>query len=83
MTSKQAPIRSGFGPITTARQTLKSTDRSGKVAIVAGYSGIGLETTRAPGLGSDSELLSAVIPIKMAIPSCLYSGIEPDRKQGK
>lgn len=48
MPSKQAPIHSGFGPTTTARETLHGIDLRGKVAIVTGgYSGIGLETTRA------------------------------------
>ncbi|HSZ56320.1 MAG TPA: oxidoreductase [Tepidisphaeraceae bacterium] len=48
MSSKQAPIHSGFGPTTTARQTLKGIDLAGKVAIVTGgYAGLGLETTRA------------------------------------
>jgi NADPH-dependent 2,4-dienoyl-CoA reductase/sulfur reductase-like enzyme len=48
MPSKQAPIHSGFGPTTTARETIDGIDLSGKVAVViGGYSGIGLETTRA------------------------------------
>jgi len=48
MSSKQAPIHSGFGPTTTARKTLHGINLRGKVAIVTGgYSGIGLETTRA------------------------------------
>ena len=48
MSSKQAPIHSGFGPTTTAWETLNGIDLRGKVAIVTGgYSGIGLETTRA------------------------------------
>ncbi|NOU75525.1 SDR family NAD(P)-dependent oxidoreductase [Paenibacillus sp. LMG 31458] len=44
----QAPIPSGFGPQTTAREVLAGRDLSGKIAIVTGgYSGVGLETTRA------------------------------------
>jgi hypothetical protein len=44
----QSPIHSGFGPHTTAREVLRGRDLSGAIAIVTGgYSGIGLETTRA------------------------------------
>lgn len=44
----QAPIPSGYGPQTTAREALAGLDLSGKIAIVTGgYSGVGLETTRA------------------------------------
>jgi NAD(P)-dependent dehydrogenase (short-subunit alcohol dehydrogenase family) len=43
----QAPIHSGFGPQTTAREVLGNRDLKGKVAIVTGgYSGIGTESTR-------------------------------------
>jgi NAD(P)-dependent dehydrogenase (short-subunit alcohol dehydrogenase family) len=44
----QAPIHSGFGPNATAREVLRGHDLTDKTAIVTGgYSGIGLETTRA------------------------------------
>lgn len=48
MLNTQAPIRSGFGPRTTAQEVLKGLDLHGKTAIVTGgHSGLGLETTRA------------------------------------
>lgn len=48
MISRQAPIGSGFGARTTADEVLAGHDLSGKLAIVTGgYSGLGLETTRA------------------------------------
>ena len=47
MPSPQTPIRSGFGPTTTAREALRGISLEGKVAIVTGGSaGLGLETTR-------------------------------------
>jgi NAD(P)-dependent dehydrogenase (short-subunit alcohol dehydrogenase family) len=48
MPTAQAPIKSGFGLRTEAREALGGRDLTGKVAIVTGgYSGLGLETTRA------------------------------------
>jgi hypothetical protein len=42
-TTPQAPIHSGFGPNTTAREVLRGHDLRGKTALVTGgYSGIGL-----------------------------------------
>lgn len=44
----QAPIGSGFGARSTAGDVLAGLDLTGKLAIVTGgYSGLGLETTRA------------------------------------
>ena len=48
MTTKQAPIHSGYGATTTAREVIGERRLDGKVAIVTGgYVGVGLETTRA------------------------------------
>ncbi|MBV8932092.1 MAG: SDR family NAD(P)-dependent oxidoreductase [Kutzneria sp.] len=48
MTTAQHKIGSGFGAESTATDVLRGIDLSGKLAIVTGgYSGLGLETTRA------------------------------------
>jgi NAD(P)-dependent dehydrogenase (short-subunit alcohol dehydrogenase family) len=47
-TTPQHKIGSGFGAGSTAREVLEGIDLTGKLAIVTGgYSGLGLETTRA------------------------------------
>lgn len=48
MPTAQQPMNSGYGLRTEAREALGGRDLTGKVAIVTGgYSGLGLETTRA------------------------------------
>jgi NAD(P)-dependent dehydrogenase (short-subunit alcohol dehydrogenase family) len=48
MTTKQAPIQSGFGPTSTAAEVIRGINLKGKTAIVTGgHSGAGLETTKA------------------------------------
>jgi NAD(P)-dependent dehydrogenase (short-subunit alcohol dehydrogenase family) len=47
MATKQAPIHSGYGAQTTAREVIGKRNLDGVVAIVTGgYAGVGLETTR-------------------------------------
>src|ERR1700686_3527666 len=48
MTTRQAPLHSGFGAQPTAREAIGDRDLRGAVAVVTGgYAGVGLETTRA------------------------------------
>lgn len=48
MTTPQHPIGSGFGATSTAAEVIKGIDLTGRLAVVTGgYSGLGLETTRA------------------------------------
>src|SRR5262245_37031509 len=48
VTTEQKPLKSSFGAKTTAREVLAGRNLTGKIAIVTGgYSGVGLETTRA------------------------------------
>jgi NAD(P)-dependent dehydrogenase (short-subunit alcohol dehydrogenase family) len=60
MTSKQAPIRSAFDATNTAAETLDGVELSGKTAIVTGgYSGLGLETTRALAMAGATVIVPA------------------------
>jgi NAD(P)-dependent dehydrogenase (short-subunit alcohol dehydrogenase family) len=48
VTTKQAPIQSGYGATTTACEVIDGRRLDGSIAIVTGgYAGVGLETTRA------------------------------------
>jgi NAD(P)-dependent dehydrogenase (short-subunit alcohol dehydrogenase family) len=61
----QEPTHSGFGSHTTAREVLRGRDLSGAIAIVAGgYSGIGLETTRALAEAGATVIAPARTPEK-------------------
>lgn len=56
----QAPIHSGFGQSTTAKDVLAGLDLRGKLAIVTGgHSGIGVETTRALASAGANVLVPA------------------------
>ncbi|MGR4897391.1 SDR family NAD(P)-dependent oxidoreductase [Stenotrophomonas sp. LARHCG68] len=70
MLNTQSPIRSGFGPRTTAQEVLKGQDLSGKTAIVTGgHSGLGLETTRALASAGARIVVGArsLVPAREAI----------------
>ncbi|MGE0044199.1 MAG: SDR family NAD(P)-dependent oxidoreductase [Hyphomonadaceae bacterium] len=65
MPTPQAPIKSGYGHRTTAREALGGADLTGKTAIVTGgYSGLGLETTRALAEAGATVVVPARTPDK-------------------
>jgi NAD(P)-dependent dehydrogenase (short-subunit alcohol dehydrogenase family) len=65
MPTPQAPINSGYGIRTEAQDALGGRNLKGKVAIVTGgYSGLGLETTRALAGAGASVIVPARTPEK-------------------
>jgi NAD(P)-dependent dehydrogenase (short-subunit alcohol dehydrogenase family) len=65
MTTKQAPIHSGYGATTTAREAIGGTRLDGKVAVVTGgYVGLGLETTRELAAAGATVIVAARTPEK-------------------
>jgi NAD(P)-dependent dehydrogenase (short-subunit alcohol dehydrogenase family) len=63
MTTPQQKIGSGFGAKTTASEVLAGLDVSGRLALVTGgYSGIGLETTRALAAAAATVIVPARRP---------------------
>ena len=65
MTTAQAPINSGYGMRTEARDAIGGRDLTGKVAIVTGgYSGLGLETTKALAAAGAIVIVPARTPEK-------------------
>jgi len=74
--TRQRPIGSGFGPSSTAAEVLRGVDLSGKVALVTGgYSGIGLETTRALAAAGAHVMVPARRP---AAAAAVLPGVEVD-----
>lgn len=65
MSSMQTPIHSGFDTTRTAREVAAGIDLHGTTAIVTGgYSGIGLETTRALAEAGAQVIVPARTPAK-------------------
>lgn len=65
MASKQAPLPSGFGAHSTAREVLGERRLDGVLAIVTGgYAGVGLETTRALAGAGATVIVPARTPAK-------------------
>lgn len=73
----QAPIQTGFGSRTTAREALGGEDLSGKVAIVTGgYSGLGLETARVLAEAGATVIVPARTPEKARASVAHIPGVE-------
>ena len=65
MTTRQVPIRSGYGERTTAREVIGERRLEGAVAVVTGgYAGVGLETTRALSGAGATVVVPARTPDK-------------------
>ena len=65
MPTAQAPMNSGYGMRTEAREATGGRDLTGMVAIVTGgYSGLGLETTRALAAAGAIVIVPARTPDK-------------------
>ncbi len=79
MPSPQRPIGSGFGAATTAGEVLGGVDLTGRVAVVTGgYSGIGLETTRALAQAGAGVVVPARRPDVAAEAVAGIGGVEVD-----
>ena len=65
MTTRQAPIHSGYGEQTTAAEVIGDRRLDGAIAIVTGgYSGVGLETTRTLSSAGATVIVPARTPAK-------------------
>ncbi|MCX5563378.1 SDR family NAD(P)-dependent oxidoreductase [Streptomyces sp. NBC_00038] len=79
MTTAQHKIGSGFGARSTADDVLQGIDLSGKLALVTGgYSGLGLETTRALTKAGARVVVPARRPAAAATAVDGIEGVEVD-----
>lgn len=79
MPTPQKPIQSGFGMRTEAHEALGGRDLSGKRAIVTGgYSGLGLETTRALAAAGATVIVPARTPEKARAALAAIANVEQE-----
>ena len=77
MTTKQEPIHSGYGAETTARDVLDGRRLAGAIAVVTGgYTGVGLETTRALAAAGATVVVPARTPGKASAALAGMDGVE-------
>jgi NAD(P)-dependent dehydrogenase (short-subunit alcohol dehydrogenase family) len=80
MTTRQAPIPSGFGARTTAREALGTRRLDGTTVVVTGgYAGIGLETTRVLAAAGATVIVPARTPDKAGAALAGMDRVELDR----
>jgi NAD(P)-dependent dehydrogenase (short-subunit alcohol dehydrogenase family) len=80
MTTRQAPINSGFGAHTTAREALGNRRLDGIIAVVTGgYAGVGLETTRVLSEAGAAVIVPARSVDKARAALAGLAGVELER----
>jgi NAD(P)-dependent dehydrogenase (short-subunit alcohol dehydrogenase family) len=80
MRTEQKPLKSGFGPTTTAEEVLAGSDLRGKVAIVTGgHAGLGLETTRVLSKAGATVVIGSRDPKKAQLAVAKMKNVEVDR----
>src|SRR5712671_6904032 len=80
MTTRQAPIPSGFGARTTAREAIGNRRLDGATVVVTGgYAGIGLETTRVLAAAGATVVVPARTPDKARAALAGLHRVELDR----
>jgi len=78
----QAPIHSGFGPHNNARDVLAGRDLHGTTAVVTGgYSGVGLEVTRALAGAGATVIVPARTEEKARAATLGIPGVELERME--
>jgi NAD(P)-dependent dehydrogenase (short-subunit alcohol dehydrogenase family) len=77
MTSPQSPIGSGFTAMSTTDDVMRGHDLRGHTAVVTGgYSGLGLETTRARAAAGAKVIVPARTPEKARAALAGIDGVE-------
>ncbi|NBD24622.1 SDR family NAD(P)-dependent oxidoreductase [Paenibacillus glycinis] len=76
----QTPLRTGFGPRTTAKEALGGQDLTGRIAIVTGgYAGLGLEAVKALASAGATVIVPARTPEKAQAALSTVPGVELER----
>jgi NAD(P)-dependent dehydrogenase (short-subunit alcohol dehydrogenase family) len=75
--TEQKPLKSGFGPRTTAEEALAGRDLRGKITIVTGgHAGLGLETTRVLSNAGTTVVIGSRDPKKAQMAVAKMKNVE-------